>query len=130
MQVVFSIKLSCPAYDGAHGTGRQLSSVSSEQPCRVQLGAGALPPGIDAALCSMSKGEKALFVIPAADMKLGQQEGSNSKQQAGLAIPRLPDKCAQVEAAIELLDLVQVGAPVPKGCASARSWRRINSVVL
>jgi hypothetical protein len=63
----------------------------------------------------MSKGEKALFVVPAADMQLEQQKSSSSsssKQQSGLAIPRLPEKCTQVEAAIELLDLVQVGPQV------------------
>jgi hypothetical protein len=61
----------------------------------------------------MSKGEKALFVMPAADLQL-EQQNSSSKQQVGLAIPRLPDKCAQVEAAIELLDLVQVGLQLMK----------------
>lgn len=107
MQVVFSLQLSCPAYDGAQGTGRKLSSVTADNPCRAQLGSGLLPAGLEAALCSMSKGERAVFVIPAADMRL-EQPSSSSKQQSGLSIPELPAKCAQVEATIELLDLVQV----------------------
>jgi hypothetical protein len=59
----------------------------------------------------MAKGEEALFVIPAAYMQAEQttSSSSGSQQQLGLSIPRLPAKCSQVEATVELLDLVQVG---------------------
>lgn len=125
LQVVFSLQLSCPAYDGAPGSSRKLSSVSADTPCRAQLGAGQLPPGLEAALCSMSKGEKALFVIPAADMQPEQPSSSNGnatqqQQQPGVCIPQLPAKCAQVEAAIELLDLVQVRSKMGYVDSSAR----------
>lgn len=117
--MVFSLQLSCPAYDGAQGSGLKLSGVSAAAPCRVQLGAGHLPAGLEAALGSMSKGEEALFVIPAAYMQPGSSNGSASQQQQqeqmGLSIPRLPAKCCQVEASIQLLDLVQVGNSTQSG---------------
>jgi hypothetical protein len=112
--VVFSLQLSCPAYDGAPGSGKKLSSVSADTPCRAQLGAGQLPPGLEAALCSMSKGEKALFVIPAADMQPSNSSSSAKQQQSGLSVAQLPAKCAQLEAAIDLIDLVQVWSQM--GC--------------
>jgi hypothetical protein len=58
----------------------------------------------------MSKGEKSLFVIPAADMQAPSASSSNSssKQPEGLRTPALPAKCVQVEAVVELQDLVQV----------------------
>jgi hypothetical protein len=126
MQVVFSLVLSCPAYDGAPGTGKQLASVSADTPCRVQLGTGALPEGLEAALCSMSKGEQSLFVIPAADMQPPTaSSSSSSKPPQGLRIPALPAKCVQVEAVVELLDLVQVcGHTVNR--AHSSYWLRLS----
>lgn len=123
LQVVFSLQLTCPAYDGAAGSGLKLlmgvpaaaskssPSASAAEPFRAQLGSGQLPSGLEAALGSMAKGEEALFVIPAAHMQAEQTSSSSSgsQQQPGLSIPRLPAKCSQVEATVELLDLVQVG---------------------
>jgi len=112
MQVVFSFKLTAPAYDGVQGSGKVLTSSAADAPCRLQLGAGSAPPGLEAALGSMSKGERALFIIPAEDMQPeAANNSSSSQQQTGLSIPELPAKCVQVEATIELLDLVQVRGP-------------------
>lgn len=121
--------LSCPAYDGAPGTGKQLSSVAADTPCRVQLGTGALPEGLEAALCSMSKGEKSLFVIPSADMQPPTASSSSNKQPAALRLPALPAKCVQVEAVVELLDLVQVWShdPLFVWVVSLPSWVQLRN---
>lgn len=135
MQVVFSLKLTAPAHDGVQGSGKVLTSSAADAPCRLQLGAGSAPPGLEAALGSMSKGEKALFIIPVEDMQSeAANSSSSSRQQTGLSIPELPAKCVQVEATIELLDLVQVreahkrGLGVQSPTIDTANWNTTVSV--
>lgn len=63
VQVSFTCTLRTLAYDGAPRTG--FAYYSSAQPLQLQLGQGQLPPGVEEALSHMSKGEHALFILPA-----------------------------------------------------------------
>lgn len=97
-QVSFTCTLRTPAYNGAHQTGFQY--FSSTAPLSAQLGQGRLPEGVELALSHMTKGEKALFIVPA-DMMAAPQ---------GCALPAAPGKgTAQVELELELLSMTQVG---------------------
>ena len=55
--------------------------------------------GIEDALAQVTKGEKALFIIPASALQ---------PPAASTVWPSIPKKAVQVEAVIELLSLVQV----------------------
>jgi hypothetical protein len=134
-QVVFSVQLRRIAYDGQQGSGHVLydssrsssgsssGSSSTTPPCRVQLGSGGLPEGLEAALSHMSKGERALFVLPADMMRQpaareGSSSGGGDSSQAAQPppppslplpqLPQLPQACVQVEVTLELHDLIQV----------------------
>lgn len=115
MQVSFSFELRTPAYDGTQLSGYKYHSISPDKPLRVQLGQAQVPEGLETALCYMSKGEKAAFVIPAEQMHINQQQqdgssgdSSSQQQQDVLRIPGPPAKAVQVELCVQLHDLVQV----------------------
>lgn len=117
-QVSFSLDARTPAYDGSQCTGFKYHSISAQQPLQLQLGQGLLPPGLELALSQMSKGEKAVFVLPAqqsaatpaaAADAIGKQQ---QEQQPDSLLPPPPSKAVQVELCIELHDLVQVSAGV------------------
>eukprot|EP00879_Flechtneria_rotunda_P002973 GHRR01003190.1.p1 GENE.GHRR01003190.1~~GHRR01003190.1.p1 ORF type:complete len:634 (+),score=228.22 GHRR01003190.1:2740-4641(+) len=118
-EVTFSLEARTLAYNGHQCTGYQYYSVSADNSLQVQLGQGLLPSGLEAALGSMSKGEKAVFVLPALQMQppsYAPQEGSsdsngdgsNKQQPAQYVLPPPPAKAAQVEVCLQLHDLVQV----------------------
>lgn len=128
LQVSFSLEARTPAYDGTQLSGYKYHSISPDTPLTLQLGQAQIPPGLEAALCYMSKGEKAVFIVPAQQMcsnsssedftaaSSQQLPSDSSQQQQGLvAIPAPPSKAAQVELCVQLHDLVQVsmmGDPV------------------
>ncbi len=93
----FTCTLRTPAYNGAHQTGFQY--FTSAEPLSAQLGQGRLPEGVELALSHMTKGEKALFIVPASMMAAPQ----------GCALPAAPGKgTVQVEIELELLAMTQV----------------------
>jgi hypothetical protein len=108
-QVTFRCQLRTPAYNGVHQTGYLY--YSSPEPLQLQLGQGRLPEAVEQALSHLAKGERALFIVPAALMAPGPL----------CNLPAVPGKgAAQVELELELLAMTQVGsAPLagPGGAA-------------
>jgi hypothetical protein len=143
------VSISCeartPAYDGSQCSGFRFFSISPQQQLTVQLGQTPLPAGLETAISHMSKGETAVFVLPADQLRApaasssaqqagaAQQDSSKGQQQHEVLIPHPPAKAVQVELCIQLHDLVQVGrshmpgCPVPACCAVLNAM--LSSVV-
>lgn len=119
LQVSFSCEARTPAYDGSQCSGFKFFSITPQQQLTLQLGQAPLPAGLEAAISQMSKGETAVFVVPASQLQApaasssaqqgarGQQTSSSQQQHQAL-IPQPPAKAVQVELRIQLHDLVQV----------------------
>ncbi len=114
-QVSFTLEARTPSYDGVQGSGfRYYSSMATSNADAdggkgsgvlvTQLGQGLLPVGLEAALSTMCKGERALFVVPAASMAPAEEQ----QQQVPIVLPAPPPSAAQVELLLELRELVQV----------------------
>ncbi len=95
-EVTFTLRAAAPAPGGEPGAGP--AYFEPPAPLSAPLGAGRLPAGLEAALATMSAGERAVLVVPAATMAGG--EGG---------VPAPPAGAEQVELDIELQQLVQVG---------------------
>ncbi|KAF6261061.1 hypothetical protein COO60DRAFT_1637104 [Scenedesmus sp. NREL 46B-D3] len=118
-EVSFSCEARTPAYDGSQCSGFKFFSITPQQQLTLQLGQAPLPAGLEAAISQMSKGETAVFVVPASQLQApaasssaqqgaqGQQTSSSQQQHQAL-IPQPPAKAVQVELRIQLHDLVQV----------------------
>jgi hypothetical protein len=120
--VSFSCEARTPAYNGSQCSGFKFFSIAPQQPLTVQLGQAPLPAGLETAISHMSKGETALFVLPADQLtasaagrsaqqaSAAQQDSSDEhqQQQCEALIPQPPAKAVQVELSIQLHDLVQV----------------------
>jgi hypothetical protein len=131
--VSFSCEARTPAYDGSQCSGFKFFAISPQQPLTVQLGQAPLPAGLETAISHMSKGETAVFVLPADQLTApaagrsaqqagaAQQDISNEQQQCEALIPRPPAKAVQVELSIQLHDLVQVGPLFKRLCMPCAS---------
>jgi len=97
-EVTFTFRASPTPTSGDLGT--QAPYFAPPAPLSVALGGGALPAGLEAALGSMSQGERAVLIVPAAQMGGGDR-----------LVPAPPAGLEQVELEIELQQLVQV-----RGC--------------
>jgi hypothetical protein len=124
-EVTFTLRASAPPPDGRLGGGAPFFAPPA--PLSAQLGAGALPAGVEAALATMAQGERAAVIVPAALMECAAPRDASTAAAAGaggappLAVPPPPAGAAQVELDIELQQLVQVrpGARRARRCCEA-----------
>jgi hypothetical protein len=111
--------LAARALPSSGGPGRGEAFYAPPEALSAQLGAGALPAAVEAALATMAQGERAIMVVPAAlmgapapaDPSAAAAAAAGSGGGGGaLAVPAAPAGAAQVELEIELQQLVQVRA--------------------
>ena len=82
-------------------------------PLTVDLGSGALPPGLEAAVCTMQRGQQAVVWCPAAAAR------------GGAAVPSPPPaQSSYVEFVVSLVDFLQVRDLLGDGAAVKRTLRK------
>ncbi|GAX74288.1 hypothetical protein CEUSTIGMA_g1737.t1 [Chlamydomonas eustigma] len=110
-EVTFSCSICCPSYDGLQMSGFRYFETEAEVPLTAQMGSGQLPPGLEAALTSMTLNERCVFVVEASQMggpgSPATTSGQDEKDVCSI-LPSPPNAAAQVEVEVELLNLVQV----------------------
>ncbi|GBF92152.1 peptidyl-prolyl cis-trans isomerase [Raphidocelis subcapitata] len=108
-EVAFSLRASALAPAGGLGGGAAYFEPGS--PLSLQLGACALPAGVEQALATMSQGERSVVIVPAALMApppAAAAAGGDGGGAAACVVPPPPQGAVQVQLEIELQQLVQV----------------------
>jgi FK506-binding protein 4/5 len=115
-EVTLHVEARALASDGADAGGPAFFSTAAApgggggEPLVVSLGSGALPPGLDAAVCGMLRGETATVWCPAGAVR------------GGAAVPPPPDAALRfVQYQVRLLDFLQVRDLLGDGAATKRT---------
>mmetsp|Transcript_33042 Transcript_33042/g.93524 ORF Transcript_33042/g.93524 Transcript_33042/m.93524 type:complete len:596 (-) Transcript_33042:206-1993(-) len=98
----FDVEIHCtarmPPLTGVLGEGKVLFSTPEESPLTITIGEGQVGPHLEAALCSMSQGEKAVFFCPA----------DANESELLWNVPSVQNETLWVEYEIALQRIVQV----------------------
>jgi hypothetical protein len=119
-EATFALALRPLAPDGAPMAAPPYFEAPADAPLSVPLGRGLLPRGVELALEHTTRGETALFLVPARLMAPPPPAGASADAASVVSIPPPPAGAYQVEARVELLRLVQVRDLTGDGGATKR----------
>lgn len=99
VQVKVTCQARVPSSSGRQGEGAPFFSSPAQQPLQFTIGSNAVPPGLEAAVCSLSKGEHAIVSCPADQLR------AQDTAQLQISVPAALDR---VELELHLQHLLEV----------------------